>query len=229
MNIEACVDEDWPEAWTEEQNSGRRGRRTLAPQPASPHNKSCHSERRKIIRKADDLAESRNLLSADTTTAHLELDFRALCEEWDSTTASLGGFGKRHNREGHDFGRTVSLEKQTAASCTVEERRFSAASGALRETGLQPRWHRIQRHSRTRLRKRITRRLPHQPRAYGIQTNVLAMPAHSPPHLGSVFSTANSPARPESSPPSLVENQHPPLMNCTARSNEISTAGVSNT
>ena len=30
--------------------------------------KSCHSERRKIIRKADDLAESRNLLSADTTT-----------------------------------------------------------------------------------------------------------------------------------------------------------------
>jgi hypothetical protein len=35
--------------------------------PQAP-SKSCHSERRKIIRKADDLAESRNLLSVGTIT-----------------------------------------------------------------------------------------------------------------------------------------------------------------
>jgi hypothetical protein len=59
---------------------------SVVPQALS---KSCHSERRKIIRKADDLAESRNLLSADTTTKEGWPILRALCEEWDSTTPSL--------------------------------------------------------------------------------------------------------------------------------------------
>jgi hypothetical protein len=52
---------------SEDLGSATHGKATTsaAPQALS---KSCHSERRKIIRKADDLAESRNPLSVDTIT-----------------------------------------------------------------------------------------------------------------------------------------------------------------
>jgi hypothetical protein len=64
---------------SEDLESATTGKATtsVVPQALS---KSCHSERRKIIRKADDLAESRNLLSADTTPNEGGPFFAHLCE-----------------------------------------------------------------------------------------------------------------------------------------------------
>jgi hypothetical protein len=46
----------------------------------------CHSERRKIIREADDLSKSRNPLFAGATTNRGCPMSRVFCETWDSTT-----------------------------------------------------------------------------------------------------------------------------------------------
>ncbi len=134
----------------------------------------CHSERRKIIRETDDPAESRDLLFAGTTTNRGALCLASFARRGIPEPIHLRSW--KASRPGR--ARRQSRREPTApnACSTVEERRLSAASSGLRETGLQPRWHRIQPRLRTRRRKRISPRLPHQPRPNRIHADILAMP-----------------------------------------------------